>query len=105
MTQGYPLLCSGYSELMMASLFIKDAEAANRVRAMAGRLGTTNTEAVRLGMAALEEKLGPAPVRRDFAEQLREHRRLNPLPPHGGRAPDKAFWDWLSGEDAVGAVR
>lgn len=86
----------------MPSLFIKDADATQKVKAMAKRLGTTQTETVRRGMAALEEKLGaPISVELTFMEKMKEYRRLNPLPPLAGKAPDKAFYDWLSGEEDV----
>jgi antitoxin VapB len=84
----------------MASLFIKDSETADRVRRMAKRLGSTQTEIVRRGLEALERELpsqeGDEP-KRDLLAWLDEHRRLNPLPPKIGEA-DKAFFDRLWGE-------
>jgi hypothetical protein len=41
----------------VASLYIKDPETADRVRAMARRLGSTQTEVVRRGLLALEREL------------------------------------------------
>ena len=83
----------------MASLYIKDSEAADKVRSIARRLGTTQTEAVRRGMAALEEQLGPEPDKPDWLEWMKAYRRDHPLPPPTGIKADKAFFDELWGED------
>lgn len=83
----------------MASLYIKDDITTQKVRRMARRLGTTQTEAVRRGMEALERELPPAgPAKQDFLEWLDQHRRENPLPPSTGLKADKAFFDRLWGE-------
>ena len=85
----------------MASLYIKDPKTARLVTETARRLGTTKTEVVRRALTALEAELSPAPA--ETAEQLiarmdawrREHL---PHPPTGLEA-DKAFYDWINGED------
>ena len=83
----------------MASLYIKDSETADSVRRMAKRLGSTQTEAVRRGMQALEREL-PEEIpaeKPDFVAWLEDYHRRNPLPPKIGEA-DKAFFDRLWGE-------
>lgn len=84
----------------MASLYIKDSRTAALVEKLAGVMGTTKTEAVRV---AVQEKLDDAeifgaPARRSAREILAEFRRAHPLPPLTGLAADKAFFDELSGD-------
>ncbi|SOB80622.1 antitoxin VapB [Sphingomonas guangdongensis] len=87
----------------MGSLYIKDEETAALAAEVARRLGTTKTEAVRTALrekkaSFASEKPGPAP---DIIAWLRERRRTHPLPPPTGLKADKAFFDWLSGEEDV----
>jgi antitoxin VapB len=41
----------------------------------------------------------------DLVERLQAWRVANPLPPPTGQVADKAFFDWLSGEEDIGNVR
>lgn len=85
----------------MASLYIKDSDTAERVRQMARRIGSTQTEVVRRGMEALERELKPAEApaeKLDFVGWLTRHRQDNPLPPPTGLKADKAFFDRMWGE-------
>jgi antitoxin VapB len=85
----------------MASLYIKDEETAALAAEVAKRLGTTKTEAVRTALR--EKKASFAAERRkpDFVAWVKDYHRRNPLPPSDGFTADKAFYDWLSGEEDV----
>ncbi len=83
----------------MASLFIKDPATAEHAARLAARLGVTKTDVVRRGLAALESQLSPEERRREFHERVGRWRTDNPLPPPTGMEADKAFYDWLSGEE------
>ncbi len=84
----------------MASLYIKDEQAANGVARLAKRLGTTKTDVVRRGVAAIERELGPSGKPADYVARMNAYRAAHPLPPLIRRMPDKTFYDWLSGEEA-----
>lgn len=79
----------------MASLYIKDDATTQKVRQLAQRLGTTQTEAVRRGIEALELQLATEEHSRvdQFIAWLDDHRARHPLPPETGRKADKAFFD------------
>ncbi len=85
----------------MASLYIKDPETAEAVARVAKRLGTSKTQVVRDAIRRVEDDLDKAEPRRDLVEWMREYRRKHPLPPPTGLKADKAFYDWLSGEEDV----
>ncbi len=90
----------------MASLYIKDPETAAAVARVAKRLGTSKTQVVRDAIRRVEDDLDKASPRRDLREWMREYRAKHPLPPPTGHKADKAFYDWLSGEeDVVDPVR
>lgn len=58
--------------------------------------GTTKQEAVRMAAQAKPERLEEkVPLRERLARLHAEH----PLPPPTGLEADKAFYDWLSGEE------
>lgn len=85
----------------MASLFIKDGQTADQVRAMAQQLRTTQTDVVRRGVQALKREVAEKQASdraATFTERLDAWRRDNPLPPPTGRVADKAFFDRLWGE-------
>lgn len=86
----------------MASLYIKDPDTAGRVATIARQLGTTKTEALRRALDALEATF-PTSVsnRPSFGEKMEKWRRDNPPLPPTGLTADKAFSDWLSGEEDV----
>lgn len=83
----------------MASLYIKDIKTADRVAAMATRLGTTKTETLRRAMDALEKELSPTERTAAMLAKLDAYRAAHPLPPPTGRKADKAFFDEMWGED------
>ncbi len=85
----------------MASLYIKDQETAALATEVARRLGTTKTEAVRT--ALLEKKSSFAHERQqpDLVGWVKDYNLRHPLPPDDGFTADKAFYDWLSGEEDV----
>lgn len=90
----------------MESLYIKDPETAAAVARVAKRLGTSKTQAVRDAIRRVEDDLDKATRRQNLHEWMREYRKKNPLPPPTGLKADKAFYDWLSGEeDVVDPVR
>jgi antitoxin VapB len=84
-------------EEVVASLYIKDAEANALAEQLATKRGLTKTAAVKL---ALENELS-----RDRPSQLTAREKLlkfweeNPLPPPTGLKADKAFFDDLWGEE------
>ena len=84
----------------MASLYIKDDRTTQKVRQLAKRLGTTQTEAVRRGIEALERQLEDEerPTAEQFIAWLDEHRARHPLPPQTGKKADKAFFDRMWNE-------
>ncbi|WP_033922133.1 type II toxin-antitoxin system VapB family antitoxin [Sphingomonas sp. 37zxx] len=85
----------------MASLYIKDGETAALAARVAARMGISKTEAVRSALQKVEAELGPEQVPQSTVEWLMNFRRDNPLPPPTGLKADKAFFDWLSGEEDV----
>ncbi|MGY4396976.1 antitoxin VapB [Sphingomonas sp. UYAg733] len=85
----------------MASLFIKDSETAALAAELAARLGTTKTDVVRDSLRRRKAELGDLPPKQDFIQWLDQYRRDHPLPPRTGLKADKAFFDWLSGEEDV----
>ncbi len=90
----------------MASLYIKDPETAAAVARVARRLGTSKTQVVRDAVRKVEESLEQTEARPDLIAWMKAYRKRNPLPPATGLEADKAFYDWLSGEeDVVDAVR
>jgi antitoxin VapB len=85
----------------MASLYIKDPETAALAAEIAKRLGTTKTEAVRTALREKKASFAPEHDKPDLVAWLQEYRREHPLPPATGLKADKAFYDWLSGEEDV----
>ncbi|MEH3038575.1 MAG: type II toxin-antitoxin system VapB family antitoxin [Sphingomonas paucimobilis] len=85
----------------MASLYIKDPETAEHAARLAEQLGVSKTDVVRRGLIALETQLSPDERRRVFRDRIAKWRAENPLPPPTGLKADKAFYDWLSGEEDV----
>lgn len=83
----------------MASLYIKDPEIAAAVARVAKRLGTSKTQVVRDAIRRVEDDLEKATRRQDLREWMREYREKHPLPQPTGLKADKAFYDWLSGEE------
>ncbi len=83
----------------MASLYIKDPETAAAVARVARRLGTSKTQVVRDAIRRVEDDLDKATRRQDLREWMREYREKHPLPPPTGLKADRAFYDWLSGEE------
>lgn len=85
----------------MASLFIKDSETAALAAELAARLKVTKTELVRDCLKRRKAELGEEKEKPDFVEWMKRYRRDHPLPPATGLKADKAFFDWLSGEEDV----
>ncbi len=83
----------------MASLYIKDAATADHAARLAAKLGVSKTDVVRRGLIALETQLSPDERRRSLHDRIAKWRTANPLPPPTGLDADKAFYDWLSGEE------
>lgn len=78
----------------MASLYIKDTEANDMAQKLAERRGLTKTAAVKLALANELERSD----RRSARERMEDFWKRHPLPDKLGPAPDKAFWDELSGD-------
>lgn len=85
----------------MASLFIKDSETAALATELAAKLGKTKTEVVRDLLRKRKAELTKPESTRDIIAKLDAWRAANPLPPPTGLKADKAFFDWLSGEEDV----
>lgn len=85
----------------MASLFIKDSETAALATELAAKLGKTKTEVVRDLLRERKAELAAKEPRQDFVAWVAEYRRKHPLPAPTGLKADKAFYDWLSGEEDV----
>ncbi|MFN3943733.1 MAG: type II toxin-antitoxin system VapB family antitoxin [Allosphingosinicella sp.] len=85
----------------MASLYIKDSETAALAGKVAAQLGTTKTEAVRQGLRTLERAGDVVKPEGSTADWLRAYRARKPLPDKQRMKVDKAFYDWLSGEEDV----
>lgn len=87
----------------MGALYIKDGKTAFLAERVAERLGTTKTEAVRQALEKLEASIEPAMPEKKLStiEWVREYRKKHPLPAPTGLRADKAFYDWLSGEEDV----
>jgi len=85
----------------MASLFIKSNEAADLAAELAAELKTTKTEVVLDALRRRKAELHPLSAKPSLREWLAEFRKKNPLPPPTGLKADKAFYDWLSGEEDV----
>jgi antitoxin VapB len=77
----------------MASLFVKDGEANSLAEQLAEQRGLTKTAAVKLALANELKRSD----RRSARERMEDFWRKHPLPEKLGPAPDKAFWDELSG--------
>ncbi|WP_375397928.1 type II toxin-antitoxin system VapB family antitoxin [uncultured Sphingomonas sp.] len=85
----------------MASLYIKDSETAALASEIAGKLGKTKTEIVRELLRAKKAELEVLEPKANLVEWMEEYHRTHPrLEPTGLKA-DKAFFDWLSGEEDV----
>ncbi|MDO6412792.1 type II toxin-antitoxin system VapB family antitoxin [Sphingomonas sp. BIUV-7] len=92
----------------MASLYIKDSVTAARVGRVAERLGTTKTDTIRRALDALEAELSssePRKAENSLIDRLDAWRAAHPLPSPTGHQADKAFFDWLSGEEDVEDLR
>ncbi len=85
----------------MASLYIKDEETAALAAEVARHLGTTKTEAVRTALREKKAKFLPEQQKPDLIAWVKDYQRRHPLPPPDGFTADKAFYDWLSGEEGV----
>lgn len=83
----------------MASLYIKDGETAALAAEVAALLGTTKTAAVRDALLRRRSELDDATPKQDVVTWLKDYRRRKSLPPTPGPIADKAFFDWLSGEE------
>ena len=79
-------------------LYIKDDATAALVAELARRRGITKQAAVKL---AVEAELGRDAPQPPLRERLAALRAADPLPPPTGLKADKAFFDWLSGEEEV----
>ncbi len=80
------------------SIYIKDPATDKAVRELAELRGVSLTEAIR---EAVERAIGEERVQRDadFLKKIHElQEEVASYPPSGNKA-DKAFYDWLSGEE------
>ena len=85
----------------MASLFIKDPEAAALAGRIADRLGTTKTEAVKRALRSIDKGDRPSRATGSTREWLGQYRIEHPLPDRELMKIEKAFFDSLSGEEDV----
>ena len=79
----------------MASLFIKDSEAAELAAEVAELRGVTKTAAVKDALRKELDALRPRKQRdaKDLLARMDRYRQDHPLPPPTGRKADKAFFD------------
>ncbi len=84
----------------MATIHIDD-QTASQVARLAHRLGLSEAEAIQRGLAEFEAGLDRTRRNPDAPEWLVKFWREHPLPPPTGLKADKAFYDWLSGEEDV----
>jgi antitoxin VapB len=91
----------------MASLFIKDQEAAALAAEVAALRGVTKTAAVIDALRKERDALRPPKTEsgEELIARLDAWRKANPLPPPTGLKADKAFFDWLSGEEDIEDIR
>ncbi len=80
----------------MATVYIKDSHTAELVERLARRRGLTKTEAVR---RAVEADLATDAPKQTAIEKLEAFYRAHPRGEPSGLKADKAFYDWLSGEE------
>ena len=85
----------------MSALFIKDGRTSQAVERVAKSLGLTKADTVLRAVEALEANLAREQSVPDAPDWLKQFWRDHPLPPPTGRKTDKAFFDWLSGEEDV----
>jgi antitoxin VapB len=85
----------------MPSVLIKNDEAASSIARLAARMGTSKTEAVLRAVRAYEANLSRELDNPDAPEWLKQFWLDHPLPPPTGLKADKAFFDWLSGEEDI----
>jgi antitoxin VapB len=79
-------------------IFLKDPEADKLVRKLAKLRGVTLTEAIRdSAERALREELEVRDA--DFLAELHSLQKTLAAYPPSGKKADKAFFDWLSGEE------
>ncbi len=80
------------------TFYIRDPSTDQAVRKLAKLKGTTLTEAVR---SAVEEALQRAAAKSEpsLAERIRPIQEKFAALPKSGLKADKAFYDWLSGEE------
>ncbi len=83
----------------MASLYIKDPEAAVLAERLADMQGTTKTRAVIDVLREAVARQEPALPKRNFAQWVEHLHRTYELPPRTGLKADKAFYDSLNNED------
>ena len=84
------------------SIYIKDPAADRAVRKLAKLRGVTLTEAIREAVerALAEETANRMPDKKEFRmDKLRELQAEVAKWPDTGLKADKAFYDWLSGEE------
>jgi antitoxin VapB len=85
----------------VASLYIKDRETAELATEVARRAGMTKTAVVREALQEFRRKLPPERKKPDIVQWLADYRSQRPLGRPTGLKADKAFFDWLSGEEDV----
>ena len=85
----------------MASLFIKSDEAAKLALEVSELRGVTKTTAVIDALRKERDLLKPLAVKPTLTarQRLEEFYRTHTLPEPTGLKADKAFYDWLSGEE------
>jgi antitoxin VapB len=83
----------------MASLFIKNNEAAELAAEVAELRGVTKTAAVVDALRKERDALRPPAAKVDLLKWIEDYRREHPLPPPTGKKADKAFFDELWGEE------
>lgn len=83
----------------MASLYIKDPKTAALATELAHLLNRSKTEVVRDALERRKAELSRPLTGDAYLAWLDDWRRRNPLPAANGPPADKAFYDWLSGDD------
>lgn len=83
----------------MASLYIKDPRTAALASELAALLNRSKTEVVREALEKRKAELSKPLTGQAYLNWLEDWREHNLLPKMMGPPADKAFYDWLSGDD------
>ncbi len=82
------------------SFHIRNPDTDAAVRRLAASMGVSLTEAVRIAAENELQRAQPKRTESDFMKSVHEVQARLAKYPKTGRKADKAFFDWLSGEES-----